>query len=363
MTVDHDIFVSIIVPVYNVADYLPQCLESIVAQTLSNIEVILVDDGSSDDSPAICDKYAKKYKNVNVIHQKNQGLGMARNKGIEIARGEYLGFVDSDDYIDENYYEVLYNTAKSKNADIVEIETVDFDKINTKIRKSFDLVKDINVMPETIEHFFKEYYFSSTYKHNAWDKIYKREFINKHNVKFGDNKVIYAEDTWFQLQAIFYYPKICFIQGSYYRYRLRLSSITHNAANNLVQRESLMIKMYDNLLRDNIENRVIEQRACSVIAVEVLTLEALNQIHHGGDRSKFIKETNKVLEMPIIKRYLEGIYKTKAYELEPKKGRRLFLKVIGMLFSWRLYGLARYVVWGVYKRKEKLSVDLSLLYN
>lgn len=359
----NNITVSVIVPVYKVEEYLPQCIESILRQTLSNIEVILVDDGSSDGCPAICDGYADKFDFVHVIHQKNQGLGEARNNGIKIAKGEYLGFVDSDDYIEANYYEVLYNAAKEKDADIVETETLDFDKNKTIPRRSFDLLKDITVTPKTIELFFRDYYFASAYKHNAWDKIYRREFVIDNNIRFGDNKVIYAEDTWFQLQAIFYYPKIVFAQGTHYRYRLRLSSITHNTAKNLVQREGLMINMYDSLLNTDIANREIEQRACSVIAVEVLTLEALNQTHYGGNRNDYLIETKKVLEQPVVRKYLERLYKSRAYDLEPKRGRRTFLRIIGLLFSVKMYGLARFIVWRTYKAKERPSIDTGLLYN
>lgn len=360
----NNITVSVIVPVYKVEKFLPQCIDSILEQTLSNIEVILVDDGSPDGCPAICDGYADRYDFVHVIHQENQGLGESRNNGIKVAKGEYLGFVDSDDYIEPNYYEVLYNAAKEKDADIVETETLDFDK-NRAIPRvlSFESLKDITVTPETVESFFRDYYFASTYKHNAWDKIYRREFVVNNNIRFGDNKTIYAEDTWFQLQAIFYYPKIVFAKGTHYRYRLRLTSITHNTAKNLVQRESLMINMYDELLETDRKHRLVEKRACSVIAIEVLTLEALNQAHYGGCAKNFIEETKKISEEPVVRGYLESLYKTRAYDLEPKRGRRTFLKVVGLLFSLRLYGLAKRVIWGIYKAKEKQSVDKGALYN
>ena len=109
--------VSVIVPVYNVEKYLVQCVDSILNQTYKNIEIILVDDGSTDSSGEICDRYAGSNNNIQCIHKKNQGLGMARNSGIEAASGEYIVFVDSDDYLGENHIANLYAGICSSEAD------------------------------------------------------------------------------------------------------------------------------------------------------------------------------------------------------------------------------------------------------
>ena len=110
--------ISIIVPVYNVEQYLAECIESIKDQSLTDIEIILVDDGSPDNSGAICDDYALKDDRIKVIHKKNGGLSSARNAGLEVAIGEYIGFVDSDDWVDGEMYEVLYKNAVENQAEI-----------------------------------------------------------------------------------------------------------------------------------------------------------------------------------------------------------------------------------------------------
>ena len=110
--------ISIIVPVYNVEKYLKECIESILSQTYKNIEIILIDDGSTDNSGKICDEYLKKDSRVKVIHKENGGLSDARNTGIEIASGKYIGFVDSDDYIAKDMYDFLYQNIKRENAEI-----------------------------------------------------------------------------------------------------------------------------------------------------------------------------------------------------------------------------------------------------
>ena len=121
---------SIIVPVYNVEPYLRRCIDSILAQTFTDFELILVDDGSPDNCPAICDEYAEKDPRIVVIHKQNGGLSDARNAGLDIARGEYIGFVDSDDYIDAEMYEKMYNAAIMHNSDIVSCayERIDISK-------------------------------------------------------------------------------------------------------------------------------------------------------------------------------------------------------------------------------------------
>lgn len=116
--------VSIIVPVYNVEKYLDRCMQSLLGQTLKELEIILVDDGSPDNSPALCDNYESASDNlhwpiIKVIHKINEGLGFARNSGLEIATGEYIAFLDSDDFVDVNMYEQLYLKAKAKDIDVL----------------------------------------------------------------------------------------------------------------------------------------------------------------------------------------------------------------------------------------------------
>ena len=114
-----DIKISIIVAVYNIEKYLPKCLDSILAQTYQNLQIILVDDGSSDSSACICDEYAEKDHRIEVIHKKNGGLSDARNAGLECATGEYIGYVDGDDWIEPEMYATMIHTAKERQVDVV----------------------------------------------------------------------------------------------------------------------------------------------------------------------------------------------------------------------------------------------------
>ena len=115
----HSPKISIIIPVYKVEKYLSRCMDTILNQTLKDIEIILIDDGSPDNCPELCDEYAKQDNRVKVIHKNNEGLGFARNSGLEIATGEYVAFVDSDDYVKKSMFEELYNELKVNNLDVV----------------------------------------------------------------------------------------------------------------------------------------------------------------------------------------------------------------------------------------------------
>ena len=110
--------ISVIIPVYKVEEYISRCIKSVVDQTYSNLEIILVDDGSPDNCPAICDKWAEKDSRIKVIHKKNGGLSDARNAGMQIASGEFIGFVDSDDWISKEMYQLLYENMKENESDI-----------------------------------------------------------------------------------------------------------------------------------------------------------------------------------------------------------------------------------------------------
>lgn len=166
--------ISIIIPVYKVEKYLEKCIQSVINQTYENLQIILVDDGSPDNCGKICDEYAKKDHRIEVIHKSNGGLSDARNKGLEIAKGEYIGFVDSDDYIEADMYEVLYNLLKQYNADvsICNFYTVSQEKI--AIKNADNGIKEYNRI-----EILKEILLDNNIQSYAWNKLYKRELFGE----------------------------------------------------------------------------------------------------------------------------------------------------------------------------------------
>lgn len=224
--------VSIIVPIYNVEKYLDRCMESLLNQTLKDIEIIMVDDGSPDNCPKMCDEYAKKDSRVKVIHKKNAGLGYARNSGLDIAVGEYVAFVDSDDYVDLNAYEVLYNSAIDYNADTVfagfKTETTPG---NWVIENETDSVRVLSqkesylYMLNMVANLpgIKEERATSM---SVWHSIYKKSIIDKFNLRFYSEREIVCEDIPFQVDFFSKCNKTVLSPVAFYHYCLNDTSLT-----------------------------------------------------------------------------------------------------------------------------------------
>ena len=180
MTVNtQDELISIIIPVYKVEKYLEKCINSIIGQTYTNLQIILVDDGSPDNSGKICDKYAKKDSRVEVIHKSNGGLSEARNSGIERAKGKYIGFVDSDDYIKEDMYEVLYNLITRFQADVSICNLYDVVGDEKNIRNINEGIKEYNRID-----ILKEVLMDKNIQSYAWNKLYKKELFDNLKLYF-----------------------------------------------------------------------------------------------------------------------------------------------------------------------------------
>lgn len=225
--------VSIVVPIYNVELYLDRTMESLLEQTLKEIEIIMVDDESPDNCPAICDQYANKYPNIKVIHKKNAGLGMACNSGIEVATGEYIAFCDSDDYVDPNMYETMYNTAIQYNADAVfsGIKTVDQNgKINPmNSYPSLQVIKDKKDISNFAMDMIASKPSDSTERHIAMSAkivLYRKDIIDKNNLKFVSERQLISEDLIWNLDILCHSSCIITLPQSYYYYYKNTDSLS-----------------------------------------------------------------------------------------------------------------------------------------
>lgn len=204
---------SILVPIYNVEQYLPDCLDSLCAQTLKNIEIICINDGSTDASGAILDEYAKNNSNIVVINKKNSGYGDSMNRGLEAATGEYIGIVESDDYIDANGFEKLYELAKKTDADIVKANyyyhSDDKDEIhevvkNQKLNKAITISDDYSILIE---------------EPGIWSAIYRRDFLNDNKIRFRTTPGASYQDTGFFFKTACAAKKIVYTKNAYLHYR------------------------------------------------------------------------------------------------------------------------------------------------
>lgn len=221
MEKNNKILVSVIVPVYNVQDYIEKCLDSLINQTLEQLEVIVIDDGSTDKTGLIVDEYQNKYKSkIKVIHKKNEGVSIARNVGLEKATGEYIGFLDSDDWVNYDMYEKLYKLAIKDNCDIVACDT-----LAIYPDKKVLIESHINETSTTEDLMLNAYAV-------IWNKIYKREIID--GIKFKE-KMNFCEDVQFLYMVYPKIKKIGVIHETLHNYLQRVGSLTYTYNEKLYQ--------------------------------------------------------------------------------------------------------------------------------
>jgi len=216
---------SIIIPIYNTEAYLARCIDSVLGQSHTNLEVILINDGSEDGSPRICDEYAKKDSRVSVIHKENGGVSIARNIGLQKAIGDYVMFVDSDDFIDEK-------SCESFNRLILSVPDVEVVASNTKmiVNDSFYYLKNSVINGKSVVsgyEYLKEQLINGKLTTNIGDKIYKRSFIND-NVFFFKEGLRHAEDEHWCMRALLLAKKVIILDFVHYNYVVRHGSATQS---------------------------------------------------------------------------------------------------------------------------------------
>jgi glycosyltransferase involved in cell wall biosynthesis len=227
-----NIAVSVVVPVYNAAAHLEKCVGSILGQTLRNFELILVDDGSTDESAAICDSFLKDER-VKVIHKKNSGPGEARNSGIEAARGEFIGFADADDRVSPEMFKKLYESAVQNGSDLVFCDYIAETK-NGNINVQSDFSGNRTYNKEEIQNAMLPYFFGygdgelynyksfcpfADYSSYVWLGLYRASVIKNNRLRFPNQSTYYNEDHLFNLNFTYYASKITHVAKFFYYYR------------------------------------------------------------------------------------------------------------------------------------------------
>ncbi|WKY48304.1 glycosyltransferase family 2 protein [Eubacteriaceae bacterium ES3] len=225
--------VTIIIPVYNMALYLNKCMQSVSNQTYKELQIILVDDGSKDSSPIMCDEYKKNDNRIEVIHKVNGGLGFARNSGVKKARGEYIFFLDADDWIPDDSIEKLVAVVKTYPYDIIKglHYLVKKDKTTLTVYSYSSGVVKRNGNKEETER-YQKIKTKSTFG-SAWAALYKRTFLIENYLQFDENKVIFLEDMLFNLKAFSHQPEYYVLCYPVYYYLVRQGSIMNSRRKNL----------------------------------------------------------------------------------------------------------------------------------
>lgn len=248
--------ISIIIPVHNAQKYLPKCLDSIINQTLKEIEIVCVNDSSTDNTGAILDNYQQKDSRIKIINTDCRCSGGTRNRGLEAANGEYIGFVDADDWVDKDYFEKLYNTAKENSCDIAATSSVVL--IENGEEKS---IKYVGATPadnpvNTLEKKKKCIIATGI----CWNKIYRKDFLEKNNIHFIEIPTA-AEDNYFSALAAIFANQIIFINNSTYYYNFVSTSQTKSLK---IEKDFSITDIYKQIL-DVIDNKNLDSQWKDVI--------------------------------------------------------------------------------------------------
>ncbi len=279
--------VSVIVPVYNVYNYLNDCINSIIAQSYSNLEIIIVDDGSTDDSGKLCDWLSTMDSRIKVIHKPNGGLSSARNAGLEIAKGDYISFVDSDDVVPTNFISQLLEVLKETKADISVCKIDRFRDDGKKIGKPFYPFKD--------GLYSAEQYISYILRHKvdtaSWNKLYRATKVK--NYKFIEG--IINEDFPFVISYLSRINKVAYTNNTHYGYRKRSGSITqivkpniYDFVNNAIRIKDILPDSFEKLERAYLYYETVN---CSAIIIEGNSMNSLGYLR---------KKCNDIIKANII---------------------------------------------------------------
>lgn len=341
--------VSVIVPVYNVEKFVEQTLESLVDQTFQDYEVLVLNDGSTDNSAKIVERFCSTRLNFKYYTHDNKGLGPTRNRGIDLAKGEYITFVDSDDTLPNNMLEVLFNKINDSNSDVVCGETsLTFSNKSSKLVKSFDDINDISNVQSNYKQFINKYFLPKIYSYSAWGKMYKREVIVANNIHFADNKKIFAEDLYFQLQLLQVVKKVSFVNEVSYFYFQREDSIMNSYKPNLFERQINLNFAFDNFMKKNETN----QQLSNLLVFESLTTEAINLISSGQTKNEYLRKLNGILGDEYVYKSVLGLNNIHSYELIDKQSKKIFIKMFSRLIENRKQSLALNALYYVYKNKR-----------
>lgn len=290
--------ISVVVPIYNLAEFLPKCLDSLLNQTFLNYEIILVDDGSMDESPSMCDKYAELYEKVSVVHKKNGGLSSARNAGILIAEGEYIIFPDPDDWVEKDYLSTLYEMQSYYNADLTCVGYIlDFENGNSILGTDGELsLFDRN---EAKKHLMIE----PSMKGFAWNKLYKTSIIRENSLLFLDD-VGTREDLDFAYRYINCSDIIVFSpKARLYHYFQRNMATTHGGySTTKYQGLSVYDKMLNDEMMDYTFKNIVRCELCSA-SMNFLLLYTRGKASKTNEKNAMLKMIRKNLLVFLLSKY------------------------------------------------------------
>lgn len=293
--------VTVVIPIFNTENYLDECISSVVNQTYKNLQIILVDDGSKDNSPAICDKWAKADERIKVIHKENEGAGMARNTGISSAQGKYIFFFDSDDYVELCTVEKCVASAVLNKSEVVAFGRYNFKENgeikadNIKLQKKF--FKESEIKEDFLPNLFNYGY---GFGISACSKMFDLELINKHNIRFKSEREILSEDAYFILELFTKIKKLSVVAKPLYYYRENENSFSHSFNPEKQEKNDIFLtKCLELCKKEGLPEKLISHIKARY---HIYSLAAMKDIL-SSDLSKSEKEREllKIFNNPILK--------------------------------------------------------------
>jgi glycosyltransferase involved in cell wall biosynthesis len=341
--------ISVIVPVYNTEIYLKRCIDSIINQTFKDIEIILVDDGSTDNCPAICDNYASQDSRIKVIHKVNEGQGLARNVGISQAKGKYIAFVDSDDYIAPDMYEKLYMAIEKAHADFCacgmlyvdeneNVIDVNPNPLGDQIFSEKDqvinniLLNMIGTEPNSTKNSYISW--------SVWAELYSREIIEKNNIRFFSERKILSEDLIFNFDFLCCTQRAVTVTGEYYYYRRNPQSFSYSYKPDQFDRVKLL---YDTMIRKLKQKNIydaahVRLERTFLASVRFCIMQEVKFVRNNG-----LKSTLKNIRLICNDKVVQTVLKYYPIVKTPIK-QRIFSYCMKTHLIFMLYLLAKFYI-------------------
>ncbi|MCR4889834.1 MAG: glycosyltransferase [Ruminococcus sp.] len=302
--------VTVIVPVYNVQKYLRQCIDSLLAQTYDNLEIILVDDGSTDDSGKICDEYVKNNPGLQVIHKKNAGLGFARNSGMSIGTGDYVTFIDSDDYCDKDMIEELMKQVDENNVDTVigGFKKVD-DSGNILFTETY--APEVYTGEQAYESFFMRILGSAPGKHDSvrmsvWNSVYNFKVIKENKIKFPSERIMISEDIVFDADYYRYAKGVAIVGTAKYNYRFNPNSLTQKYRPDIFKLNNDLYKEMSRKIKGTFKNQDEADNRLRTMYLIKLRGSIRQENISGKTTSEKIKTVKTMCSHPMVKKVIAG---------------------------------------------------------
>ena len=316
--------ISVICIIYNVEKYLERCIESLVNQTYKNLEIILVDDDSPDNCPKICDEWAKKDNRIKVIHKKNGGVSDARNKGMEIATGEYIAFVDADDFLSKDMYKVLVDILEEKNADFSTCKDSRFYDGEEPIFTIEDQVYVFENSNDVLKNLLSK---DNIILNNVWNKLYKKELFDGIEFPYGES----AQDISTIYKVILRAQRVASTKSKLYAYLQRKESVMHSCTPKFVLNHINAIhRRYDDL-KDNeelVKNLNVTMAKDLYYCFVQATMVRDENFYNSQLLLNEYKLLRKLVNFKNFKDYLAGVSnKVKVLKIILLFDRKLFWKI------------------------------------